>query len=349
MKGLGNGHLLIIFVFGLASPATVEAETVLLGPKKDNSIYSESENSNGRGQYLFVGTTANDLTAYRRALIAFDVSANVPAGSIIQSASLTLHVSKEGPGNGIQIYLHRALSDWGEGTSIGGRGEGSGAAAVTGDATWHYNFFDTSTWRTSDGGGDFETLASANLFVSGLGFWTWSSRPALVTDVQSWLDSPQTNFGWLIRGELEGEAAGTAKRFDSRENSSTAFRPVLSVTYSPAIVDAGTDGGEDAGIDAGQSDAGVDAGQPEAGVDAGNGTGMDSGSPDSGPMDAGNTNAGGSNGNSRQSMSGCQSAPGSLFAILGIALLGVRAYSRKRQLFGAARFIASDRRIPINR
>jgi len=337
MKGLGNGHLLIIFVFGLASPATVEAETVLLGPKKDNSIYSESENSNGRGQYLFVGTTANDPNAYRRALIAFDVAASIPAGSTIQSASLTLHLSKEGPGNGIQIYLHRALSDWGEGTSIGARGEGSGAAATTGDATWHDNFFDTSTWRTSDGGGDFATLPSANVFVSGLGFSSWSSRPALIADVQSWLDSPQTNFGWLIRGELEGEAVGTAKRFDSRENSSTAFRPVLSVTYSPPIVDAGTDGGEpDAGLDAGQSDAGVDAGQPDAGVDGGNDTGMDSASPDSGPTDAGNTNAGGSNGNSGQSTSGCQSAPGSLFAILGIALFVARAYSqsRRRQVAG---------------
>jgi hypothetical protein len=323
MKGLGNGHLLIIFAFGIASPATVEAETVLLSPKKDNSIYSESENSNGRGQYLFVGTTANDLTAYRRALIAFDVAANIPAGSTIQSASLTLHLSKEGTGSGIQIYLHRALSDWGEGTSIGGRGEGSGGAATTGDATWHYNFFDTSTWRTSDGGGDFATLSSANVFISGLGFSSWSSTPALVADVQSWLDSPQTNFGWLIRGELEGEAAGTAKRFDSRENSSTAFRPVLSVTYSLAIVDAGTDGG--------QPDSGFDAGQLDAGVDGGNDAGMNSGSPDGGPTDAGNANAGGSNDNPGHGMSGCQSAPGSLFAILGVALLAARAFAQSRR------------------
>jgi hypothetical protein len=339
MKGLGNGHLLLIFAFGLASPAMVEAETVLLGPKKDNSIYSESENSNGSGQYLFVGTT-NVLSALRRALITFDVAA-IPTGATIQSASLTLHVSREGPGNGIQIYLHRALSDWGEGASFGGRGEGSGGAATPGDATWHYNFFDTSTWSTTDGGGDFATHSSADVFVSGLGFSTWSSTPALVADVQSWLDSPQTNFGWLIRGELEGEAAGTAKRFDSRENSSAAFRPVLSVTYSPPVVDAGMDGGQldagndagqsDAGVDGGQSDSGEDGGQPDAGVDAGNDAGMNSGPPDSGPSDADNTNAGGSNDHSGQGMSGCQSAPGSFFAILGIALLGVRASAQSRR------------------
>jgi hypothetical protein len=329
MKGLRNGHLLLIFAFGLASPAMVEAETVLLSPQKDNSIYSESENSNGRGQYLFVGTT-NAISAYRRALIAFDVAANIPAGSTIQSASLTLHVSREGPGNGIQIYLHRALSNWGEGTSIGGRGEGAGGPATTGDATWHYNFFDTSTWSTTDGGGDFAAHSSADVFVSGLGFSTWSSTPALVADVQSWLDSPQTNFGWLIRGELEGEAAGTAKRFDSRENSSTTFRPALSVTYSPPIGDAGIDGGvPDAGMDAGQPDAGVDAGQPDAGADAGDDAGMDSGSPDSGPTDAGNTSPGGSNNNSGQG--GCQSAPGSLIAILGIAFLAVRASAQSRR------------------
>jgi homospermidine synthase len=47
--------------------------------------------------------------------------------------------------------------------------------------------------------------------------------------VQSWLDSPQANFGWILIGNES--VATTAKRFDTRENIDTSFRPTLSVQY----------------------------------------------------------------------------------------------------------------------
>ena len=48
-------------------------------------------------------------------------------------------------------------------------------------------------------------------------------------DVQSWLDDPASNFGWLVLGD-ESEIA-TAKRFDTRESASP---PVLTIIYRPA-------------------------------------------------------------------------------------------------------------------
>ena len=51
----------------------------------------------------------------------------------------------------------------------------------------------------------------------------------MVADVQSWLDNPASNFGWLVLGDET--AIATAKRFDTRESASP---PVLTIEYTPA-------------------------------------------------------------------------------------------------------------------
>jgi hypothetical protein len=121
------------------------------------------------------------------------------------------------------------LADWGEGASNAtGGGGGSGAPAAAGDATWLHTFFNTATWTTA--GGDFLGASSATTAVGGVANYTWTS-PQLAADVQSWLAAPATNFGWLLLGN---EAVNqTVKRFDTRENATAAFRPVLSVDYTP--------------------------------------------------------------------------------------------------------------------
>jgi hypothetical protein len=70
---------------------------------------------------------------------------------------------------------------------------------------------------------------SASQSVDATGFYSWSG-PALVADVQSWLDNPQNNFGWVLIGNES--VPQTAKRFDTRENIETSFRPALSVQYA---------------------------------------------------------------------------------------------------------------------
>jgi hypothetical protein len=65
--------------------------------------------------------------------------------------------------------------------------------------------------------------------VDATGFYSWSG-PGLVADVQSWLDNPQDNFGWVLIGNES--VAQTAKRFDTHENTETSFRPELSVRYA---------------------------------------------------------------------------------------------------------------------
>ncbi len=318
MKSSWNHRALIVVALELSLAATAAADTVSLGPKKDTTIYSESQYTNGGGQHFFAGTTLHNY--YRRSVISFDVSANVPAGSTIQSATLRLHMSMTNPlAHSIAVNLHRCLAPWGEGTVVGLIGEGGGGPPGPGDATWTYNSFNTSTWRTP--GGDYTSTPSGSAAVSNVDFYTWPSTSDLVADVQSWLDLPQTNFGWVVVSEPEAQGVITAKRFDSRENHTPEFRPVLEIVYTPAVVtDAGIDAGpnDDAGLaDSGSPDSGSDAGSPDAGIaDAGGDIGHDAGTDSPASREV------------QEVGSGCQTAPGSFLAILAVALFAFRRAQR---------------------
>jgi hypothetical protein len=196
---------------------------------KDNTLYEDSTGmlSNGAGQHMFAGTTASGLI--RRAVIAFDIAGNIPAGSAIQSVALTLNMSMTN-GSASDVDLCPATQDWGEGTSVAFGEEGGGGPATPGDATWVHTFFDTQFWNAQ--GGDFVSTPSATTTVDQVGAYTWSSD-AMVADVQGWLDQPSTNFGWVVIATNFEYLPRTAKRFDTKENADPTVQPVLTVTFLP--------------------------------------------------------------------------------------------------------------------
>jgi hypothetical protein len=198
-------------------------------PFKDNTMYQEADTlSNAVGPYIYTGkTVGGGGTESRRALLAFAVADSIPAGAVIDSVILSMHLSKRRDNTSRATSLYRLTADWGEGTSDAGDPGGIGIGATTGDATWVYRFFNTTTWTTP--GGDFVAGASATTDVTTLGSYTWKSAQ-MNTDVQAWLDTPANNFGWIVIG-VES-TLGTAKRFDSRENPTVANRPVLQVFYT---------------------------------------------------------------------------------------------------------------------
>jgi hypothetical protein len=225
--------IVIVIIPTLASflAPTVSAQTQIQIPaQKDNTLYESSIGafSNGAGQYFFVGTNAR--SERRRGLLAFDIAGNIPAGSIINSVTLRLHMSRTISGAQF-VKLHRVLADWGEGPSNASGEEGAGAAAATGDATWIHRFFNTVFWATA--GGNFAATVSDSQAVSSIGFYTWGSTPQMVNDVQAWLNAPSTNFGWLLRGAEN--VATNSKRFDTRENPNSDFRPLLTVNYTATV------------------------------------------------------------------------------------------------------------------
>ncbi|PYL65106.1 MAG: hypothetical protein DMF20_09340, partial [Verrucomicrobia bacterium] len=208
---------LLAATLGSTAPGLAKADVINISPIKDNTLYeydpTEGDLSNALGFHFFAGATG--MSELRRGVLAFDVAGNIPAGSRIMGVTLTLNMSRTALITALTVELHTLLADWGEGTSQASGEEGTGAPATPNDATWRHRFFDTIFWTTE--GGDFSATVSASQLVGDVGVYTWSS-PQMVADVQSWLENPDANFGWLVLGDESG--AGTAKRFDTRESAS---------------------------------------------------------------------------------------------------------------------------------
>jgi hypothetical protein len=229
----------VLFLFaGIVSAIPAWADIVFLNPNKDNTLYQNtnatSQTSNGQGD-ITVGRTNQATASIRRGLIAFDFS-SIPTNAVISSVQLTL-TEAQGLNGNQTVTLYRAIEDWGEGSSIAAN-SGQGIAAQAGDATWLYrsfNFADpaqSTAWSTP--GGVYSSTASASTTVtsgSANQAFSWSSTQ-MASDVQLWLQSPSSNFGWVLVGN---ESLGqTSKRFVSGESST--FAPTLTVNFSVTSV-----------------------------------------------------------------------------------------------------------------
>ncbi|HSL18823.1 MAG TPA: PKD domain-containing protein [Methylomirabilota bacterium] len=210
-----------------SAPASAQTATVVAA--RDNTIYEPAGSalSNGAGDYMFTGRNGSGEAA--RALIMFDVAAELPSGATVTGVELTLRMSRSPNSTSESTVLHRLQMDWGEAGSNASSGEGGGAPAMDGDATWNNRFHPDQAWPTP--GGSYETDASASADVGGIGTYTWGSTPQMVSDVQGWLDDPTSNFGWILIGD-EGSGPRTAKRFNTRDNGDASTRPMLTIEYT---------------------------------------------------------------------------------------------------------------------
>jgi spore coat protein A len=245
----GFGVILLCFFVVLLAPVPAVADTVTLQPTKDNTLYepiapSFLDMSDGAGVTMFSGKVkdadadpgSGTRPAVRRAVLAFTITGNIPAGSTINSVQLTLYVDKVGQTAAFNVSLHRLLAGWGEGTSnTGNSKQGQGELPTTGDATWHHTFYPSQFWSLP--GSDYSLTTSAVKSVGNIGFYTWGSTSGMVADVQSWLNTPAQNFGWIILSDET--TTQTTKRFATRESTgSTAgvsWKPTLVVNYTPLV------------------------------------------------------------------------------------------------------------------
>ena len=212
--------------------AIVNASTIIpvvLEAERDATIYEDGNgtNANGSGSYLFTGRSeSQNGSAERRALLAFPIAESIPEGSTITSVSLELTMSRTISGEQ-SVGLHRLLEDWSEGPSDPPGQEGGGTSAAAGDVTWIHREFSETLWTTS--GASFAPSASATLQVANEGSYSYSSTPEMVADIQDWLEDPSSNFGWAL--VIDSPTSGSAKRFNSRENSTASSRPRLTINY----------------------------------------------------------------------------------------------------------------------
>lgn len=224
----------IIFVVATTAASLVYADSTTINPDHDNTLMQNSTGSisNALGDIYVGRTNMADASARRRGVIHFNVASAVPAGSTITAVTLRLYLAKTGDTAARTLSLYRGSASWGEGTSYFDGGQG--AASTTNDATWLHRFYSATSWTTS--GGDRTSTASASTSVgsaAAIGTWySWSSA-TMVSDVQGWLTTPSTNYGWHILGDEV--TSMTARRFTSREavDDTGNHFPELIITYTP--------------------------------------------------------------------------------------------------------------------
>lgn len=227
---MNRKSIIILATLFLLPFQSASADSISINPIADATLYESSTGTiaNGAGFGIFSGRTLQSSALdIRRALLKFDLLPHIPSDMKITNVTLSLHLSKSRLGIN-NTSLHRALSNWGEGTSDAGGQEGRGTSATTNDATWLHTFFNTQTWTTP--GGDFSPTPLATTPVNSIATYNWNS-PALTADVQRWYDNPSENFGWFVIGDEA--TAGSAMRFDSKETANAGFRPSLTIEFEP--------------------------------------------------------------------------------------------------------------------
>lgn len=215
---------------------SARAATLVASAVEDTTLFdSQPTISDGQGPDMYVGKTGSKGTPpLRRGLIEFDLSA-IPPGSTITGATLTLTMTLSGAkaGSADPISIYEVLAPWGEGGSSAAAAGGLGAPAQTNDATWTTRYFGTSqVWTNA--GGDFDPVASASRTVgqvaSGSSIsYNWVAA-GLQGDVQEWVNNPASNFGWIVLGDETKDSS--ARRFATAENSTSTWRPKLTVLYT---------------------------------------------------------------------------------------------------------------------
>jgi hypothetical protein len=200
----------------------LRAETVVLSPAADTTLFEVEQSNNLGGANFFNAGTARNGNR-NRALLQFDMAGAIPSDSIIRDATLILEVIREpsiGPESSL-FSLRRVLRPWGEGNKVPETdlSPGLGALATAGEATWLHRFAFDMFWSLPGGaeGMDFSPVFSSSIFVSAMSDpYTFESSPELVADLQLWLDQPGSNFGWLLKSESE-DIRATARSFASSE------------------------------------------------------------------------------------------------------------------------------------
>jgi PKD repeat protein len=143
------------------------------------------------------------------ALVFWDAT-SIPVGSTVQSVDITVNVTNRS-GQDYEFYeLQRA---W-----------------IESEATWS-EYASGQSWQApgADGAADRGSAVLGSITAPTTGTKTISLNAAGVAVVQSWVDNPSSNLGFIL---LDYINASNGLDFSSRETATVANRPKLTVTYS---------------------------------------------------------------------------------------------------------------------
>ncbi|MFB3077654.1 MAG: Calx-beta domain-containing protein, partial [Lysobacterales bacterium] len=142
-------------------------------------------------------------------LLSWDVT-SIPPGSIIELADITVNVTNK---SGDDYEFYQMLRPW-----------------VEDEATWD-DYASGQSWQVpgADGTADRGATVLGSILASSTGTKTVSLNAAGIAVVQSWVNSPSSNHGFIV---LDYISASNGINFSSRETGTVSERPKLTVTYS---------------------------------------------------------------------------------------------------------------------
>ncbi|MCI0698403.1 DNRLRE domain-containing protein, partial [candidate division KSB1 bacterium] len=141
-------------------------------------------------------------------LVSWDLT-SIPSGSIIQSVDVTVDVTNTSTQN---YEFYEMKRPW-----------------IESAATWN-EYASGLSWEVmgADGSGDRGTTVVGALTATSRGLQTISLNASGVAVVQSWVDNPSSNHGFIILNYI---SATDGLKFSSRENGTASNCPKLTVTY----------------------------------------------------------------------------------------------------------------------
>lgn len=186
----------------------------------DTFINSEASTTN-YGTLWYMHLYMSSQNPRRSGLVKFDLTGQIPANSVINSATLSLRVYQ---------LVDMTSGDW---MDVGPYRVGQYRDWAETQATWNV-FKGTSYWSVAgcEGAQYGDRSASPDSTIrfyntSGVNqYYHWN----VTSSVQAWYSGAANNNGWLIRiAQHDGGTDGLS--FDTRE-SDLAYRPYLTINYT---------------------------------------------------------------------------------------------------------------------
>lgn len=218
------------------TPTPTEPVTVTINSSGDSYVKSGQDHRNyGAGEFMRIQSSGSN-----RSIVKFDqgeIQSAIGSGTLI-SAKVQLTITDNGNNwgsSGRSVDIHRMLSSWSEGNGTeNDRGTGEGTTWVCATDS---NISNQS--KNCSGSSEWEMGQPNNPSVHP---WTDSATASqtitnnqsgnieydVTSDVQSFLDNSNNNYGWLIKKTNEGQNGMVS--FGTRESS---YTPQLVITYQP--------------------------------------------------------------------------------------------------------------------
>jgi MYXO-CTERM domain-containing protein len=217
--------------------ATHRSALSLAVPATDDTFINSSSPDNNNGKSTSIYTGRNGMDGMMRGLLRFTMPA-LQGRAMVTSAELRMTTRGTGTGEAqpptaATLQLEAIGAPWVSGNGIGNSqmsftvGQPCGGGVV--GATWNDADCAAPTpWTTPGGSVAGSVRATADVPATIGAVVSWASTAAMVSDVQSWIDDPASNHGWLVRSSTESTMG--AQRFSSGE--ATTNIPELRISFS---------------------------------------------------------------------------------------------------------------------